>query len=74
MTLDEAIKRCDETADQRQKDSEEFYKANLKADVENCLKCAKEHRQLSVWLRELKMYRQILPSVHDYLSASEQID
>lgn len=74
MTIDEAIKHCEEVADQRETDSEMYRGAGLKADVELCLKCADEHRQLSRWLSELKMYRQILPPVLDYLNASGVID
>lgn len=73
MTLDEAIKHCDEVADTCESEAKSWdmtdaYESNVACGMG---KCADEHRQLSIWLRELKVYRQILPSVHDYLSASE---
>ena len=40
MTLDEAIKHCEERANQ------------------DCTDCAKEHRQLAEWLKELMQYRE----------------
>lgn len=76
MTLDEAIKHCDEQAELLE---ESASGCDMTDKVEREIackggKCAEEHRQLSAWLRELKVYRQILPSVHDYLSASEVIE
>ena len=44
MTLDEAIKHCNEVA-----------KA---ISASGCEECAKEHKQLANWLIELKAYRQ----------------
>ena len=55
MTLDEAIKHCEEKAkEQREKATsiarakEPFYK------YAECAECAKEHEQLAEWLKELK--------------------
>ena len=60
MTLDEAIRHADEIAEENEKkaslyrnDAFGFY-AETKA---KCEECAKEHRQLASWLRELKGYR-----------------
>lgn len=52
MILDEAIKRCEEVAEEQEKlckanDSFNFSQPKWK-------KCANEHRQLSEWLKELK--------------------
>jgi len=44
MTLDEAIKHCNEVA-----------KAIA---TSGCEECAKEHKQLADWLTELKTYRE----------------
>lgn len=44
MTLEEAIRHCEEVA--------ERY-----AKTEDCAECAAEHRQLAEWLKELKEYR-----------------
>lgn len=52
MTLDEAIKHCEEVAESHDRI------AQIKAvTLEEC-KCAKEHRQLATWLRELKQLRE----------------
>lgn len=45
MTLDEAIKHCEEVADY------DCYNDDQR-------KCAAEHRQLAEWLKELKQYRE----------------
>lgn len=50
MNLDEAIKHCIEVA-------EEHTKYNFYGGYESCDECAKEHRQLAEWLRELKDYK-----------------
>ena len=73
MTLDEAIKHCEEVAEIKEKegslDQESFMPLDefLGYRVE-CLKCAKEHRQLAEWLRELKKYRAIFEKVGRILS------
>ena len=56
MTLDEAIKHSEEVADSYN---------NTAPDCD----CAKEHRQLAKWLRELKAYRKMYREQHqdDYL-------
>jgi len=65
MTLDEAIKHCEEKAEELEKRlkpyqcesiNKNLYEANKK-EWDSCLECAKEHRQLAAWLRELKAYR-----------------
>lgn len=57
MTLDEAIKHCEEVAEKNDKIAD-AYKNGLGIDVD-CRKCAEEHRQLASWLRELKAYKDI---------------
>lgn len=44
MTLEEAIKHCDEVIEKEQSCSR--------------FACAEEHRQLKEWLQELKRYRE----------------
>ena len=50
MTLEEAVKHAEEVA-------EEHTKYNRYGGFESCDECAKEHRQLAEWLKELKAYR-----------------
>lgn len=59
MTLDEAIKHCEEVADY------DCY-------GEKQLKCAEEHRQLAEWLKELKRLReQMGRAEHGYRSINK---
>lgn len=51
-SLEEAIKHCEEVA-------EEHTKYNFYGGYESCDECAKEHRQLAEWLKELKKYRRV---------------
>ena len=50
MTLEEAIKHCEEVA-------EAHTKFNSYGGYESCDECGKDHRQLAEWLRELKELR-----------------
>ena len=56
MTLDEAIKHCEEKAEEKRKDYERACAYNIPS--EGCLECAKEHEQLAEWLKELKAYKE----------------
>ena len=59
MTLEEAIVHAEKVAEENEKISRytpvEFIPADL--SVEQCRKCAEEHRQLAEWLKELQEYR-----------------
>ena len=57
MTLDEAIKHCEEKAEELNK--EVLKQANLcnAKEVADCQECAREHEQLAEWLKELKALR-----------------
>ena len=66
MTLDEAIKHCEEVAEKLEKRvkpyqcesiNKKLYEVNKK-EWDSCVECAKEHRQLAEWLRELNTYRE----------------
>lgn len=54
MTLDEAIKHCEEKAEELNK--EVLKQANLcnAKEVADCQECAKEHEQLAEWLKDYK--------------------
>ncbi len=56
MELDEAIRHCEEVAEENENEAN-FGFGNACIDRSSCLECAKEHRQLAAWLRELKAYR-----------------
>ena len=68
MTLDEAIKHCEEVAEKQENNAKgcnsfdewtetEYY------DKEKCLQCAADHRQLAEWLTDYKELRNSLGAV-----------
>jgi hypothetical protein len=64
MTLDEAIKHCEEVAYQKDLESgfdtdNERYTMTDKEKID-CKECASEHRQLAEWLRKYQKIEQIL--------------
>lgn len=65
MTLDEAIKHCEEVAEElRNVDMGELdalYCGDteyIEARKNDCIECAREHKQLAEWLKELKQLRE----------------
>ncbi len=70
MTLDETIKHAEEVAEEQEKAAREWHEnqvrkceiipfAEMDYTHENeCEECAKEHRQLAEWLKELKKLRE----------------
>ena len=64
MTLDEAIKHCEEVARQNEAQARKISKQSSGSASEkyatNCRECAADHRQLAEWLKELKHYREEL--------------
>lgn len=55
MTLDEAIKHCEEVAEEKENEGKLLCQSEV-ASI-GCLTCANEHRQLAEWLKELKAWR-----------------
>lgn len=56
MTLDEAIIHCEEVAESQEKKARKLNDGTMSTRIK-CEECAKEHRQLAEWLKELKAYR-----------------
>jgi hypothetical protein len=61
MTLIEAIKHCEEKAEELREQAgfdtdNERYRMS-ESEKAACLKCAEEHEQLAEWLKELKAYK-----------------
>ena len=58
MTIEEAIKHCEEVAEEQEQKYKEWKGdySHLKK-IDSCLECASEHRQLAEWLKELKELR-----------------
>ena len=65
MILDEAIKHAEEVADKKEQEKQKWERwlehdsdNRAVAEKESCELCAKEHRQLAEWLKELKQLRE----------------
>ena len=86
MTLDEAIKHCEEVAEQNETSAITYknckeIKANMyeKLTAEkaenDCRECAAEHRQLAEWLTELKEAKRLLKAaVEDFKVIGKALD
>lgn len=71
MTLDEAIKHCEEVAEKNKNEAQMWHKQTKGRIVDfcdkamqeenNCIECAKDHEQLAEWLKELKQLREQEP-------------
>lgn len=66
MTLDEAIKHCEEVADVCKFEASKYDMTDAYESHVACQegKCAKEHRQLVKWLKELRAYRKMYHKEH----------
>lgn len=80
-SLDEAIKHCEEVAEELEKRvkpyqceaiNKKLYEVNKK-EWDDCLECAEEHRQLAEWLNELKAYRKAEKKIIENMRAWEKI-
>lgn len=69
LTLEEAIKHCEEVAEELdmkagfETDNQTYIMSE--EERKKCKECASEHRQLAEWLRELKVKRQIITNVKE---------
>ena len=59
MTLDEAIRHCEEVAWENDKKAMCVEEAYQTTEQQNCEQCAADHRQLADWLRELQQWRRV---------------
>ena len=62
MTLDEAIKHCEEVAEAEERIAKLHQRPDrgVKGSGKrylSCIECANDHRQLAEWLKELKDYK-----------------
>lgn len=59
LSLNKAIKSYEKIAEENEKDAEQFKRIKATKDIASyCYECAKEHRQLAEWLKELKAWRE----------------
>lgn len=66
MTLDEAIKHCEEVIIENKRNARYYESLNIctkKALSNACKECAEEHQQLAEWLQELKELRNALDKI-----------
>ena len=66
-TIDEAIKHCEEVAEENEKQAKLWedganYFNGEQIRYSRCLSRASEHRQLAEWLKELKELRKFIPN------------
>jgi len=55
MTLDEAIQHCEDVIEGQYNLYDCYLQHGEQGDyVQNCLKCAEQHRQLTEWLKDYK--------------------
>ena len=74
MTLDEAIKHCEEKAKElSNKAYAEWGKSMTEEEAYDCNECAREHEQLAEWLKELKAYRELFESPEEAKRTLEQL-
>ena len=59
MTLEEAIKHCEEIAKLKYDEGNEARLQEQDKYADECIACATELRQLADWLRELKELREV---------------
>lgn len=53
MTLDEAIRHCEEVAEEEEKQANWLWSREGNPKYQNCVERAKKQRQLAEWLRKL---------------------
>lgn len=62
MTIDEAIKHCDEVIQKKRSMLLEISDTKEKNaddnEIEDCIKCKEEHEQLKEWLEEYKLLKE----------------
>ena len=64
MTLDEAIRHCEDVAEEKEQEAKE---AHVLSGMD-CMECAEEHRQLAEWLRELKKYEEGIEQIKELMN------
>jgi hypothetical protein len=76
LTIEEAIKRCEEVASQCELDTDWGIGNHFidRSGVIDVIECGKEHRQLAEWLRELQAYRKAENEIEQELVNWNDID
>lgn len=74
MTLDEAIKHAEEVIKEKEGQAWEAQLQEEYGMIKSCKEYASEHRQLAEWLKELKLYREMIPSASEVFLAEIRSD
>lgn len=61
MTLEEAIKHCEEVAQEKRYEYQECLAVHDTESAMDCKKCGEEHEQLAKWLKELREWKKLIP-------------
>lgn len=67
MTIDEAIKHCEEVATEKEDNARWKLTPTFQ---DECIQCAADHRQLAEWLTELKEAKRLLKAAVEDLSVT----
>lgn len=79
MTLAEAIKHCNEVAEKNETKGKMIQnnfsklRREQKQEIDSCLECASEHRQLAKWLLELRIYKRGIERIKELRDGFKQI-
>ena len=70
MTIDEAIKHCEEIAEEKEGEAQDlaYSKLDWRYEANQCSECAKKNRQLVTWLKELKELRRKDAQIKDAIN------
>lgn len=72
--LEDAIRHAEEVAESKEKQVKNGDWEKDSLTERNCIKSAEEHHQLSEWLKELKLYREMIPSASEVFIAEIRSD
>ena len=67
MTLDEAIKHCEEVAENYRCQRDDAADINDVGTASDCQHCADDHEQLAKWLQELKEAKKFIRKIQNEL-------
>lgn len=73
MTIDEAIKHCEEVVELNEECARIYNDQGEVIASCSCYECAREHRQLAEWLKELEAYRKLYSLDNDIKTTLSEI-
>ena len=74
MTIDEAIKHCEEVAEKQQQMAVNLWGGGSRSHYIKCQERASERRQLAEWLRELVHLRNITEYLRNFIDCFGSMD